>query len=205
MEPATLDIVRRIVNIAASSSELAHQRLIFYVVVAFFGFLRYSDFRLLRVKHFQFTEHLTVHLPQSKTDQFRKGNDLFIAALAGKEYCPYVIARRFIGRLKACIGSGPETFVLANITRKFGQDRIARTCIAASTLTSQLRVFLRDLGLSVNDFSLHSLRAGGATAAAAAHAPRDMIKLHGRWKSDCVDNYIEVSAKDHLALSSSIG
>ena len=46
---------------------------------------------------------------------------------------------------------------------------------------------------------------GGATAAAAAHAPRDMIKLHGRWKSDCVDNYIEVSAKDRLALSSSIG
>jgi integrase len=205
MEPATLGIVQRVASTAALSTELTHQRLLFYVVIAYFGFFRFSDLRQLRLKHFQFTEHLTVHLPRSKTDQFRKGDVVLIAKLAGKQYCPYATAKRFIDRLKACHGSSSETFVMANITRKSGEERIASTCIAANTMTTQLRILLTGLGLSAGNFSLHSLRAGGATAAAAAHAPRELIKLHGRWKSDCVDRYIEVTACDRLTVSAVIG
>lgn len=101
MEPASLAIVRRIVGATDGSTDIGQQRLAFYVVVAFFGFLRYSDMRRLCVKHFSYTDHLTVHLPQSKTDQFRKGSELLIAALPGRAYCPFVVSRRFIERLKA--------------------------------------------------------------------------------------------------------
>ena len=34
-----------------------------------------------------------------------------------------------------------------------------------------------------------------------AHALRELIKLHGRWKSDCVGSYIKVTTKNHLILS----
>lgn len=205
MEPATLSIVRQVVSGGTGATDFARQRVTFYVVIAFFGFLRFSDVRRLRVKHFKFSGHLTLHLPHSKTDQFRQGSDVLIAAMAGKEYCPYRIAKQFIERLQACRGSDAETFVLTNVTRKAGESRVASTCISASTLTAQLRSALSGMGIHADKYSLHSLRAGGATAAAAAHAPRELIKLHGRWKSDCVDGYIQVTAKDRLALSSAIG
>ena len=40
------------------------------------------------------------------------------------------------------------------------------------------------LGFPAREFGLHSLRAGGATAAANAKVPDRLFKRHGRWKSE---------------------
>ena len=40
------------------------------------------------------------------------------------------------------------------------------------------------IGLPKQDYGLHSLWAGGASAAANARVPDRLLKRHGRWKSD---------------------
>ena len=44
------------------------------------------------------------------------------------------------------------------------------------------------------DFSGHSLRRGGAQFMRDEGIPRDLIKLHGRWRSDAVDVYFSTMA-----------
>ena len=42
----------------------------------------------------------------------------------------------------------------------------------------------RAIGLDTSLYGLHSLRIGGASAAANSDIPDRVIKKHGRWKSD---------------------
>ena len=47
------------------------------------------------------------------------------------------------------------------------------------------------IGLIRQDYSPHSLRAGGASAAANAQVSDRLLKRHGQWKSDkAKDGYI---------------
>ena len=64
-----------------------------------------------------------------------------------------------------------------------------------------LKKKLEQLGFPSADFSLHSLRAGGATAAAAAGVPDRVFKKHGHWKSESAkDGYVEDSFICHDEL-----
>ena len=44
-----------------------------------------------------------------------------------------------------------------------------------------------------SQFSLHSLRWGGATFAFQTNMEAEMIKLVGDWASDCYKRYVDVS------------
>ena len=62
------------------------------------------------------------------------------------------------------------------------------------------------LGYDPDEFGLHSLRAGGATAAANNGVPDRLFKRHGRWKSDgAKDGYVEDSADRRLEVTKQIG
>ena len=51
---------------------------------------------------------------------------------------------------------------------------------------------LEEIGLDKKSFGLHSLRSGGATAAAAAGINDRIFQKHGRWKSDkAKDGYVK--------------
>ena len=63
-----------------------------------------------------------------------------------------------------------------------------------------------EIGHPAEEFGLHSLRAGGATAAAKAGVPDRVFKRHGRWKSEIAkDGYVEDSVESRLAVSRKIG
>ena len=69
-----------------------------------------------------------------------------------------------------------------------------------------LKQKLVELGFNPVDFSLHSLRAGGATAAAAAGVPDRVFKRHGRWKSKTAkDGYIKDSLHKRLLVTQNLG
>lgn len=64
---------------------------------------------------------------------------------------------------------------------------------------------LEKVGIDSKAFGLHSLRSGGATAAAEKNVSGRLIKIHGRWKTDYSrDNYIKDSVDNKLKVSSSI-
>ena len=62
------------------------------------------------------------------------------------------------------------------------------------------------IDLPKQDYGLHSLRAGGASAAANARVPDRLFKRHGRWKSDkAKDGYIKDNVHSLLSVSLSLG
>ena len=62
------------------------------------------------------------------------------------------------------------------------------------------------IGLDVKKFSLHSLRSGGATAAANAGVRDRMFKMHGRWRSEnAKDSYIKESLEERLSMLKKLG
>ena len=69
--------------------------------------------------------------------------------------------------------------------------------ITYSRMRELLKKKLEELGFPSAEFSLHSLKAGGTTAAAAAAVPDKVFKKHGRWKSE--------TAKDGLVSQEVVG
>jgi len=158
----------------------------------------------LKLKHITLSENVAVCVEKSKIDQCRQGNVVLLSAIPGKTYCPLAVTTAFSAQLRACVGCSEETLLLANIHKRVNGSEIISRPVAYSTLTRQFRNALMSCEIRDVDpakFSLHSLRAGGATAAAAAHAPRQLIKQHGRWRSDVIDRYIQVPVSDRLTVT----
>lgn len=65
---------------------------------------------------------------------------------------------------------------------------------------------LEAIGLDKRQYGLHSLRSGGASAAALAGVPDRMFKRHGRWRSgNAKDGYVKDSLTNRLLVSQSLG
>lgn len=68
---------------------------------------------------------------------------------------------------------------------------------------------LAALGYDPKLFGLHSLRSGGATAAAnslGGTVSDRLLKLHGRWKSDYAkDLYVQEDISARISVTSSLG
>ena len=65
---------------------------------------------------------------------------------------------------------------------------------------------LESIGLDCKQFSLNSLRSGGASAAANAGVPDQCFKHHGRWLSDSAkDGYIQDKLEERLSVSKNLG
>ena len=81
-EPMSLKLLRQLVNRSPTSSlELPDLQFHFYIIVAFFGFFRYNDMKRLRIQDFAKRDViLLVTLPSSKTDKFRAGAHVYLAA-----------------------------------------------------------------------------------------------------------------------------
>ena len=72
---------------------------------------------------------------------------------------------------------------------------------------SRLRELLLErialVGMDPRLFGMHSLRAGGATAAANAGVPYRLFKRHGRWESESAkDGYVKDSVVKRLSAVS---
>ena len=64
---------------------------------------------------------------------------------------------------------------------------------------------ISSLGFDPKQFGLHSLRAGGASAAANAGVPDRLFKRHGRWRAETTkDGYVKDPVPDLLSVSMSL-
>ena len=62
-----------------------------------------------------------------------------------------------------------------------------------------------ELGYPTHLFGLHSLRAGGASAAANAGVSDRLFKRHGRWKTDLAkEGYTKDNLESLLSVSRSL-
>ena len=68
-----------------------------------------------------------------------------------------------------------------------------------------LEVF-KDIVPEISAIGTHSVRSGGATAAANARVPDRLFKCHGRWASEWAkDGYVQDSLSSRLSVSKALG
>ena len=160
--------------------------------LAFFAFLRCSEFTYPGARYFrpQFDlttdcvafypnlacpQLMTVTLQSSKTDTFRQGQSLTIARTSSP-LCAVTAMHEFF--LSARPQQGPLF--------SFQSGRY----LTRSMVSHLLRDSARVAGLPYQSLKGHSFRIGAASVAAAAGIPDWLIKVLGRWSSDCYQLYI---------------
>ena len=130
-------------------------------------------------------DRLFFTLPTSKTDPFRQGVTITIAA-ANDSACAVSALHLLFTRWP----SPPETplFTLRHWHHELGQNP---TAFDRRTVVNELRGCLTSAGIS-GGYSGHSFRRGAATSARMAGVADNDIQLLGRWRSDAYKRYIEV-------------
>ena len=175
----TLHTIKR--ELRQSHYSLAEQRMLWSAfTLAFYGFLRASEYLNLRWSDITHTDKITVTLHQSKTDPFRKGHQVLIFP-TNTSTCP----------VRALLLYAPLANRAAADDLLFNAGRFAP--LTNASLNKALRILLKNAGLDQSQYASHSLRIGAATTAAAARIPAWMIKTLGRWNSNAYLSYIHSS------------
>ena len=204
-EPITVETLEAIVRDAEGSGTLSDLRLATACLLGFSGFLRFSELINLRPCDFQVSdEMMTIKIRHSKTDQWRQGDDILVARTANST-CPVAMLECYMQ--VTGMSWEDQRFLFCPIqTTKKGQTLRESGKISYSCLREAFRKKIADLGLPPEEFGLHSLRAGGATAAANAKVPDRCFKRHGRWRSEnAKDGYIKDDIESRLGVSKSLG
>ena len=170
----------------------------FFVLTSFYAFLRFSDFCVLRLRHFHFySDYMSITIAHSKCDQYRQGNTVTVAILPDTPRCCAVeVAQLYIELLRRASATD-DYFVLQLVL--VSRDGCLSRQASREVMVNQLRRALFSLVTDPLQYPLHSLRSGGATSAASSPSVRrDAIKRHGRWASSAVDKYIELDSRLHI-------
>ena len=139
-----------------------------------------------------------------KTDQFRDGANVVIAE-TGSATCPVQWLKRYF-RMAGLQGDSQERLFRGIVHTKKGERLRVSGGLSYTRLRELLLAKFEQLGCDKGCFSPHSLRAGGASAAANGGIPDRMFKRHGRWASESAkDGYVKDALEDRLEVSRSLG
>ena len=158
--------------------------------LAYFGFLRSSEFTVPHGTSYSPSLHLSHHdvafdrrvdpsclqvlIKVSKTDPFRQGCTLTL----GQGRFPLCPVESLLSYLEIRGGSDGPLFVRSN-----------GAPLTRTVFTERLRRLLSQAGIT-GHFGSHSFRIGAATTAGLAGVPEHMIQTLGRWSSSAYLAYI---------------
>ena len=205
-EPITPEILKALFDkFANKSASLSDIRTLTIIFLGYAGFFRYSEMAKLRecdVTFFQ--DHSEIFVESSKTDQYRDGAVVVIAR-TGTECCPVAILERYMQLAGVCTTS--EKFLFRRLVNTKSGQKLKDSVPLSYTRARELVLdMLEAIGLDRKQFGLHSLRSGGASAAANAGVPDRCFKRHGRWRSESAkDGYIRDKLEERLSVSKNLG
>ena len=220
--PGTTDAYRRAFtrwkNFASSVDEiqvfpvrtdnLLNLRNVCIFLLAFAVFFRIEE--VLHIKYGDITfldTYVAIKVDRSKTDQLRKGNEVVISRTSSQDACPVSIFKRYVSELER-FPVEPSHYVFKPLTKsKLGHKFVSTNKpISYSTVREYFKSSFKDIVPDIAAFSTHSLRAGGASAAANAGVADRLFQRHGRWKSVSAKNgYIDDNLESRLLVSQRLG
>ena len=204
-DPVSSSHIRQLFVKYISSTDLLVVRDLCIIVVCFSAFLRYDEVSNLKCNDVEFhVDYMSLYIRKSKTDQYRSGNRVLVAKL-DTVACPVGAVQRYIRLASIDLNSSHFLFKpmyrRGNVTGLIKSDKKLSYTRAKETIVSRLSEVASDLNLG-----LHSLRAGGATAAANSDVNDRCWKRHGRWRTDSAkDGYVQESVSNRLSVSKSLG
>ena len=208
-EPISAQTLCKIINkYAHTNADLMDLRIAAICILSFTAFLRYDELSKIKYCDILFgSNYLKIFLETSKTDVHRIGEWVYVAKLSSNN-CPVKIVKRYL--LKAGFDSYSENYIFRGITRnKVKQNRKLKRSnkpISYSTVRSLLLQVFKSVGKDPKILGTHSLRKGGATAAARNSVEDRLFKKHGRWRSEnSKDKYVKESIEQKLFVSRNLG
>ena len=141
-------------------------RTLLIISLIFYRFFTFSEVSNLRRSDiFRNKTHATLFIEFSKTDVYRQGHWVHLAKLSS-ELCPVSLLKQYF--TKADISDTCQKYLFRGISHSKNGYRLRSVDKPISYATARENVItaLTDIGLNSKDYGLHSLRAGGAAAAA---------------------------------------
>jgi len=207
--PISPEFVKQVISkYGGPSATLLDLRLACFCTLGFVGFFRYDELSRMLVNHLTFFhDHLRIFVPSAKNDIYREGNYVYIKKL-NNNYCPVALLERYLDIGGVERNSNVPLFRKIRYFKSTNQYKFWGDKLSYTRGLELFKNCLKDLGYNEKDYGLHSLRAGGATAAARNNTELSerVLKLHGRWKSDTAkDMYILEDVNQRLKISSNLG
>ena len=171
--PITINLMHTLKEqLRRSTYTVCEQRMLWAAfTMAFYGFLRVSELTSLKWSNISISaDHISITIPQSKTDPFRRGCTIRIYHTKSST-CPYHALEHY----QKLIGEVTPSNPLYEAGRFHP--------LSCTAVTNSLRQLLKQVGLNYTQYSSHSFRIGAATTAATAGLPVWLIKNLGRWSS----------------------
>ena len=184
-EPITAEMLHKIVLQFGHSNKLTDIRMCAILLISFAGFFRNEELINLRMCDTKiFPSHVQFDVRKSKTDQYYEGAKVMVSA-TGLDTCPVAMLNKFV-KLSGLNDVTSDDYLFKPLTfKKQSQSHVPKKGkLSYSTCRDILKGDPKAIGEDATKFGLHSLRAGGATAAATVGIPDRLIKKHGRWKTD---------------------
>ena len=164
-------------------------------IMMFGGLFRGSEAAALKAEKVWVEEgNLYIFVEKSKVDQDCHGETIVLAGCPTSQLCP-------VTWFEIYNKERPDGEFLFHNISKPGQK------LSAKRTNTLLKEWLKRAGVPKDEralFGSHSLRRGGATAAAAKKIRMLVLKRHGRWKSDAVYLYIMDSTEERLSVSRAV-
>jgi hypothetical protein len=132
-----------------------------------------------------------IRLEGAKNNQYGREEFRFQHKSQDAVICP-VRGARWIHKAASKLGTRPEEPALT-IKNKQG--------VTSHLVSKTIKAAAARCGLDPKRYSTHSVRIGGATKLLNSGADRLIIKLLGRWLSNCFEEYPVLSAEGTIGLS----
>ena len=159
---------------------------------SFCGLLPFSEASKIPRSDIDFQpSYMKIFIGKSKTNRYRNGNWIYIARV-NSELCPVVRLQIYLNFAK--VNENSEEVTFTSITNHKNNLRTLRKKNVSLSYTRARELFLdvvKTSGIEREEFLLHSLRSGGASAATNAGVKNKLFKSHGRWLSESTkDGYV---------------
>ena len=202
-QPLSPEEIRSIIsNLITPDTNLATLQTVTLIVLGFCSFLRWDELHRLSRRCLQFfPTHMSLFIDGRKNDTLREGHWVFVSRTKSTS-CPVALLERFLRE-----GRHTEDQPLFCKIGHRGTSQFLRSAAMTYSRARELVLqCLEGIGLDSRNYGLHSLRSGGASAAANAGVPDRLFKRHGGWRSEAAkDGYLKESLSDLLQVSRSIG
>lgn len=191
-QPITLEILTKCISTLRKGYHSIHtaRTLDAMFILAFFGFLRCSEFTI--TSNFNPKVHptfsdlpvpdndtVTYFIKQSKSDQLKKGHFVYIFNLQSPIQ-PYQTLLAYLHFRRTQIQTPFDPLFVDDSNRPFTRF----------TFQKHLKSILLLSGIPADHFSTHSFRIGAATTAAQKGLSQTQIQALGRWSSTAFKSYI---------------
>ncbi|XP_073714076.1 uncharacterized protein [Misgurnus anguillicaudatus] len=194
-QPITLDILNKCIRTLRTGYQPLNtaRTLNAMFILAFFGFLRCSELAITSkfnprnnptISDLSVLDGETISflIKQSKTDQTKKGNFIYIFNLPSPIH-PYQSVRAYLQWRSSQAKSPAEPLFIDESNKP----------VTRFWFQKHLKSVLQQSGFPTERFSSHSFRIGAATTAAQKGLSQHQIQALGRWSSDACQSYIRTN------------